>query len=165
MKEWGLERIIATPHVTEASFENTPQTIGSAYSRLCQETNLDELGIKLCYSAEYRMDDNFLGILQREEIIPMPGNHILIENSFLQPFWNIKSLVFDLQIKGLSPILAHPERYAYYYDDKKIYKELHEQGCEFQVNLLSLAGYYNKRAKEVAEWLISKQMVDYLGSD
>ena len=103
MKEWGLERIIATPHVTEASFENTPQTIGSAYSRLCQETNLDELGIKLCYSAEYRMDDNFLGILQREEIIPMPGNHILIENSFLQPFWNIKSLVFDLQIKGLSP--------------------------------------------------------------
>ena len=35
MKEWGLERIIATPHVTEASFENTPQTIGSAYSRLC----------------------------------------------------------------------------------------------------------------------------------
>ena len=137
MKEWGLERIIATPHVTEASFENTPQTIGSAYSRLCQETNLDELGIKLCYSAEYRMDDNFLGILQREEIIPMPGNHIL----------------------------AHPERYAYYYDDKKIYKELHEQGCEFQVNLLSLAGYYNKRAKEVAEWLISKQMVDYLGSD
>ena len=140
-------------------------SIGSAYSRLCQETNLDELGIKLCYSAEYRMDDNFLGILQREEIIPMPGNHILIENSFLQPFWNIKSLVFDLQIKGLSPILAHPERYAYYYDDKKIYKELHEQGCEFQVNLLSLAGYYNKRAKEVAEWLISKQMVDYLGSD
>ena len=111
------------------------------------------------------MDDNFLGILQREEIIPMPGNHILIENSFLQPFWNIKSLVFDLQIKGLSPILAHPERYAYYYDDKKIYKELHEQGCEFQINLLSLAGYYNKRAKEVAEWLISKQMVDYLGSD
>ena len=68
------------------------------------------------------MDDNFLCILQREEIIPMPGNHILIENSFLQPFWNIKSLVFDLQIKGLSPILAHPERYAYYYDDKKIYK-------------------------------------------
>ena len=58
-----------------------------------------------------------------------------------------------MQIKGLSPILAHPERYAYYYDDKKIYKELHEQGCEFQVNLLSLAGYYNKRAKEVAEWL------------
>ena len=112
MKEWGLERIIATPHVTEASFENTPQTIGSAYSRLCQETNLDELGIKLCYSAEYRMDDNFLGILQREEIIPMPGNHILIENSFLQPFWNIKSLVFDLKFEGSGEAYAakHAQR-------------------------------------------------------
>lgn len=165
MREWGIEKVIATPHVTEATFENTPQTVGDAYDRLCREPEFGELGIQLCYSAEYRMDDNFLAILQRNEVMPMPGNHLLIENSFLQPFWNIKELVFDLQLKGFSPILAHPERYAYYYEDKKIYQELHDQGCEFQVNLLSLAGYYNKRTKEVAEWLVSKQMVDYLGSD
>ena len=97
--------------------------------------------------------------------MPMPDKHILIENSFLQPFWNIKELIFDLQLKGFAPILAHPERYSYYHKDKKIYQELHDQGCEFQVNLLSLAGYYNKSSKEVAEWLVSKQMVDYLGSD
>lgn len=165
MKEWGIKRIIATPHVTEASFENTPQTIKGAYTQLCNEFNIDELDIELGYSAEYRMDDNFLNALEKGEIIPMPGNHLLIENSFLQPFWNIKELVFELQLKGLSPILAHPERYSYYYENKKIYQELHEQGCEFQVNLLSLAGYYNRRSKEVAEWLIDKQMVDYLGSD
>ena len=156
MSEWGIEKVIATPHVTEATFENTPQTVGDAYDRLCREPEFGELGIQLCYSAEYRMDDNFLAILQRNEVMPMPGNHLLIENSFLQPFWNIKELVFDLQLKGFSPILAHPERYAYYYDDKKIYQELHDQGCEFQVNLLSLAGYYNKRTKEVAEWLVSE---------
>lgn len=165
MKEWGVEKIVATPHVTEASFENTPQTIDAAQAQLRQEIDLDELGLTLCYSAEYRLDDNFLGILERGEMIPMPGNHILIENSYLQPFWDIKSLIFNLQMKGYSPILAHPERYAYYYQEKEIYKELHEQGCEFQINILSLAGYYNKHAKEVAEWLISKQMVDYLGSD
>lgn len=165
MREWGVEKVIATPHVTEASFENTPQTVADAYDRLCREPEFAETGLQLCYSAEYRMDDNFLRILQQNGIMPMPGNHILIENSFLQPFWNIKELVFELQLKGFSPILAHPERYAYYHDDKKIYQELHEQGCEFQVNLLSLAGYYNKRSKEVAEWLASKQMIDYLGSD
>ncbi|HIZ26637.1 MAG TPA: hypothetical protein H9969_06195 [Candidatus Barnesiella merdipullorum] len=165
LRQWGIEKVIATPHVTEATFENTPQTVGDAYERLCREPEFGETGIQLCYSAEYRMDDNFLGIFQRNEIMPMPGNHVLIENSFLQPFWNIKELVFELQLKGFSPILAHPERYAYYYDDKKIYQELHNQGCEFQVNLLSLAGYYNRRSREVAEWLASQHMIDYLGSD
>lgn len=165
LREWGIEKVIATPHVTEATFENTPQTVGDAYERLCREPEFGEIGIQLCYSAEYRMDDNFLGIFQRNEIMPMPGNHVLIENSFLQPFWNIKELVFELQLKGFPPILAHPERYAYYYDDKKIYQELHNQGCEFQVNLLSLAGYYNRRSREVAEWLASQHMIDYLGSD
>lgn len=147
MKEWGLERIIATPHVTEASFENTPQTIGSAYSRLCQETNLDELGIKLCYSAEYRMDDNFLGILQREEIIPMPGNHILIENSFLQPFWNIKSLVFDLQIKGLSPILAHPNDMLIITMTKKSTKSYMNKGVNFKSIYFPSQGITTKERK------------------
>ena len=165
IREWGIEKVIATPHVTEATFENTPQTVGDAYERLTREPEFGEIGIQLCYSAEYRMDDNFLNILQRNEIMPMPDKHILIENSFLQPFWNIKELIFELQLKGFAPILAHPERYSYYHKDKKIYQELHDQGCEFQVNLLSLAGYYNKSSKEVAEWLVSKQMVDYLGSD
>lgn len=165
MREWGIEKVVATPHVTEATFENTPQTVSDACERLRQAPGFDTIGIQLCYSAEYRMDDNFLGILQRNEIMLMPGNHILIENSFLQPFWNIKELIFELQLKGFSPILAHPERYAYYYEDRKAYQELHDQGCEFQVNLLSLAGYYNRPSREAAEWLISKQMVDYLGSD
>ena len=130
-----------------------------------REPEFGEIGIQLSYSAEYRMDDNFLNLLQRNEIMPMPGNHILIENSFLQPFWNIKELIFDLQLKGYAPILAHPERYAYYSADKKIYQELHDHGCEFQINLLSLAGYYNKSSREAAEWLVAKHLVDYLGSD
>lgn len=163
--EWGVEKVIATPHVTEATFENTPQTVSDAYERLTREPEFGEIGIQLSYSAEYRMDDNFLNLLQRNEIMPMPGNHILIENSFLQPFWNIKELIFDLQLKGYAPILAHPERYAYYSADKKIYQELHDHGCEFQVNLLSLAGYYNKSSREAAEWLVAKHLVDYLGSD
>lgn len=82
MKEWGLERIIATPHVTEASFENTPQTIGSAYSRLCQETNWDELGIKLCYSAEYRMDDNFWAYCKEKKSYPCPATISLSKTLF-----------------------------------------------------------------------------------
>ncbi len=95
----------------------------------------------------------------------MPHRQVLIESSFLQPYWGIKELIFKLQNDNYTPILAHPERYPFYQKEKQVYKELHERGCEFQVNLLSLAGCYTRQAKEVAEWLIDKRMVDYLGSD
>lgn len=61
MKEWGLERIIATPHVTEASFENTPQTIGRHTPGFAKRPIGTNWELNSAYSAEYRMDDNFLG--------------------------------------------------------------------------------------------------------
>ncbi len=44
----------------------------------------------------------------------------------------------------MQPILAHPERYSYYYNRKDRLKELHKTGLMFQINLLSLAGAYGK---------------------
>ena len=74
-------------------------------------------------------------------------------------------MVFELQLKGYTPVLAHPERYVYYHSTPHIYKELHDQGLLFQVNLLSLAGYYQSNIKEMAWKLLENGMVDLIGSD
>lgn len=79
--------------------------------------------------------------------MPFPDNYLLIENSFIQEPWNIEQLVFDLQVRGYKPILAHPERYLYYHARGNRYKELH-RNLLFQVNVLSLAGYYGKQEKK-----------------
>lgn len=42
---------------------------------------------------------------------------------------------------------------------------LHGKGILFQVNLLSLAGFYGKEPKKIAEMLIDKGYVDFLGTD
>lgn len=165
MQQMGIRRIITTSHVTESTFENTPETINNAYNIL--RSALDEQGIdvEIHPSAEYRMDEYFLSQLNNATLLPFPENYLLIENSFFQPFWEIKELIFDLQLKGYVPILAHPERYMYYHKTKQIYKELHEQGCLFQVNFLSLAGYYHPEVKNMAWQLLDKGMVDFIGSD
>lgn len=165
LKGWGIRRIVTTSHVTESSFENTPETIRAAYDSLRKA--LDEKGIdmEIHLSAEYRMDENFLRQLKEGVLLPFPGNYLLIENSFFQPFWEIRELVFDLQLKGYIPVLAHPERYMYYHSTPQIYKELHDQGCLFQVNLLSLSGYYYPEVKAMAWKLLEQGMVDMIGSD
>ncbi len=165
MKGWGLEKLIVTPHVTQDTFENTPEIISEAYGAL--RSGLDEAGIAIetDYSAEYRIDEMFVEQLEAGQVRRLHGDFLLVENSYIQEPYNIDEILFQISMKGFRPILAHPERYMYYYDKTERYDELHGKGILFQVNLLSLAGYYGKEPKKIAEMLIDKGYVDFLGTD
>lgn len=165
MQGFGIERIIASPHVTLESFENSSSTISPALELLQNELRRRGNNIEISHSAEYRIDDLFLQRLESNELMLLPNNHILIENSFLQEPWNLENLVFSLQVKGLVPILAHPERYSYYYNNKDRYHALHEAGLRFQINLLSLAEAYGKNERTIALYLIKNGLVDFVGTD
>ena len=165
MKSWGITRIIATPHSTQASFENTPETMGNALALLKAELDKSQIEIDITHSAEYRIDEYFTTQLSNGNIVPMPNNYILVENSFIQEPWNLDQLLFDLKVKGYKPILAHPERYMYYYAKKDRYKAIHSTGTKLQLNLLSIAGYYGKEEKRIAMELITNGLVDFIGTD
>ena len=164
-KDWGIRRIITTPHVTQDTFENTPETISAAFARLKEAVEKRGVDIELQHSAEYRMDGFFNTQLEKNLANPMPNNYLLVENSFIQEAWNLDKMLFELKMRGYKPILAHPERYSYYFSRKERYRQLHEAGTLFQVNLLSLAGYYGKDVRQVADYLIDNDMVDFIGSD
>ena len=69
------------------------------------------------------------------------------------------------QIKSLGyhPLLAHPERYMYMDNDE--YRELHNEGVRFQLNLPSLCGAYGSAVKKRALWLLKNNLYDAIGSD
>lgn len=165
MKSWGIERVIATPHIAEENFENTPQTIKNAYDKL--STYMLDRGFEMnvAYSAEYRIDNRFRKMLEVDNLITLPNNYLLIENSFVQPPIDLRKIIYELQLRDIKPILAHPERYGYYQSKKEIYSELFDSGCDFQINLLSLTGYYGDREKETALWLANKGYISFVGTD
>jgi tyrosine-protein phosphatase YwqE len=45
------------------------------------------------------------------------------------------------------------------------YEEIKDAGCDLQVNILSLTGYYGKPVKKMAEKLIDKGWISWVGSD
>lgn len=165
MAEWGIKRIIASPHVTYGTFPNTVETVGAALSLLEGALAGVPDAPVISHSAENRIDDLLMRNIAEDTLMAMPGNYLLIENSFMQEPWNLDQLVFDLQVKGFRPVLAHPERYSYYYGKKSRYNALHAAGLLFQINLLSLAGAYGGAEKRFAEYLIGEGLVDFVGSD
>ena len=162
---WGIDRIICTPHMTQDVFENTPRIIVEAFSLLQAEVESRGIDVRLEWAAEHRMDPFFLEQFEKGNVCPYPNDFILVENSFIQEAWNLDQTLFDISVKGLRPVLAHPERYGYWFDKPARYAQLHQAGTLFQVNLLSLAGYYGKPEKKMAEYLIDNDMVDFLGTD
>ena len=162
-REIGVKQVIASPHVIGEYYPNTPETIRAAYEKL---TNELDSGFVKSYSAEYMLDQHFLSILSNKEVIPIIGNHVLVEMSYFQPPINMNELLFKLQSNSYIPILAHPERYGYLQTkDLEKYKELKTRGCKFQLNMLSLVGHYGAGIQKIAESLLENKMIDFISSD
>lgn len=163
--DWGITRIFCTPHITQDTFENTPEIIAHAFRQLQEEIKRRNVEVSLDYSAEHRLDVFFLNQLDKGAIKPFPNSYLLVENPFVQEAWDLDNRLFDLNVKGYRPVLAHPERYSYYFFHPERYEQIHAAGTLFQVNLLSLAGYYGKEIKRIAEMLIDRNLVDFIGTD
>lgn len=117
-------------------------------------------------AAEYFLDDHVLNLMEKNEpLLTIKDKMVLVEISFASPPLGLKEMIFDLQIKGYQPILAHPERYTFYHRTPSIYKELKETGVLFQSNLLSFSGYYGSSIKDAAEFLANEDLLDLLGTD
>lgn len=165
MQEFGIRRIIASPHVTAATFENDSSTLDPALDELHAELKRRGNDIEVSHAAEYRIDELFYSRLEKNDLMLLPNKHILIENSFIQEAWGIDSLIFDLQMKGLIPILAHPERYPFYQLQRDRIGQLRSMGLRMQINLLSLAGAYTKIERDTALYMIRNGLVDFIGTD
>lgn len=163
--DMGINRVMCTSHVTAETFENTIESLTAAGKVLQEAIDKEQMPVEIHPSAEYRLDEYWNREYAAGHVLPMPGNYVLIENSFIQELIEIDDMMFDLQVKGYRPILAHPERYPYYYHRHERYQKLHSSGVKFQVNLLSLAGYFGSGAREAAMWLVNNNLVDMLGSD
>ena len=166
LMDLGYRKIITTPHINGDIFPNTPAVIRAGQADVVEQLRRERLDVQFHAAAEYLMDEYFTRALEAgEPLLTLKDNLVLVELSFAVPAINLKEILFNLQLKGYLPVLAHPERYLYFGANKGWYDQLKDAGCLFQLNLLSLRGYYGRESSQLAEWLIKKKYVDLLGSD
>lgn len=166
MQGYGIKRIICTPHVMESVWENTTETIQQKLDALnAHLKSIDFADIHLTAAAEYMLDANFDRLLKTEKLRTLKDNYLLVELSYLNAPVNLYETLFNIQIAGYKPVLAHPERYSYIHNDLKVYKKLKEAGCLFQMNLLSLSNYYGSEVSVTALLLLKNKLIDFVGSD
>lgn len=161
----GLKKSIATPHVISDLYRNTPETIHKALQVLREALQQQQINYEVNAAAEYFLDEVFLELLAKKELLTLKDNLILTEFSFSSMPRQPEELSFKIIMEGYSPILAHPERYSYYHDQPKMFDRLKEVGFLLQVNLLSLTGYYGKAVSKAAKYIIENNLCSFVGTD
>lgn len=162
----GISHSIATPHIIGDLYRNNYDTINNALTALRNALEEKQLKFKINAAAEYMLDAYFLELLQKKvPLLTLKNNLILTEFSYAERPFNVENIVFAVITEGYQPILAHPERYAYYHNDYKQYHHLADLGFLLQVNLLSLTGYYGKAVAKAAAYIIKNKLVSFTGTD
>lgn len=165
LKNYGFSQFITTPHVLTGVWNNTREGI------LDKETYTRDLllskGVNNPFkaAAEYLMDDVFLKLIKQEPLLTIKDEYVLVEMSYLNAPMQLYDIIYELQLEGYKPILAHPERYLFYHFKAEEYTRLKRAGCLFQMNLLSVTGYYGKPVLDICKKLLEQNMIDFTGSD
>ena len=165
LQGFGVSQFITTPHIIQYVWDNTHDQILSNKETTVQELEKNKITIPFNAAAEYLMDDQFVRLFQSGELLTLKDNYVLVEMSYINAPIQLYSILFDLQVAGYIPVLAHPERYLFYHNNFSEYEKLKRAGCLFQLNLLSVVGYYGAEITKVAEQLLAKGMYTYVGSD
>lgn len=166
LKDNGYSKLITTPHVMGDFYKNTPEIIKAKLEEVRKAVKEEGIEIEIDAAAEYYLDEWFISNLEKgNEILTFGNKYVLFETSFLNEPANLKEAIFLISSNGYKPVFAHPERYVYLYSSFEKYEELFERGLYFQININSLSGYYSKAAKKIAEKLIEKEMVHFVGTD
>ncbi len=166
LSEYGFKKIITTPHILWEMYPNTSEIIIAGSAEVREKLQENNISVEFSAAAEYFLDEHFEQELKAKmPLLALKDNLVLVEFSMVTAPFDLKDLLFEMQMQNYQPLIAHPERYIYLRNKKTFFDELKESGYMFQLNLLSLTGHYGTSVQELAEYLVKKEYYDYAGTD
>ncbi|MCM3729093.1 tyrosine protein phosphatase [Neobacillus cucumis] len=161
----GIHTIIATPHLNN-QYDNRKDLILAKVNKL--NTALKDAGVNVTIlpGQEPRIYGDIIGDFEKNDIqtlnnsqylfVEFPSNHV--------PRYAEK-LLFDIQVKGLTPIIVHPERNSEIIERPEILYRFVEKGSLTQVTASSLSGYFGKKIKNFSMQIIEANLTHFIASD
>tara|TARA_Y100001970_G_scaffold168897_1_gene206526 strand:+ start:3476 stop:4270 length:795 start_codon:yes stop_codon:yes gene_type:complete len=164
----GITDVVNTVHFQHPKMEGKNSDfdfISSVKDELMEEMYKKKININIHLGSEVFFNFNLLDILDNPLVTFCNGKYMLIEfQTFIMPKGYEKHL-YELKMSGVTPIIAHPERYKPVQKDINIIKKLINSGCLMQVDAGSLLGHFGAACKLTSELMFKSNMAHIIGSD
>lgn len=162
----GMDGIVCTPHYIEGRYDYGASHNLALLDSLRRLLVQRGINIKLFAGNEVFFTYDIINLLERQEIATINNSrYLLIEMPvYCKPVF-MDDIIFKLRLKGLVPIVAHPERYEWIMNNSENLADLIRKGCLAQLNMSSINGFYGKSVKKASKMLLKEGLIHLLGSD
>lgn len=162
----GVTTVIATPHMCDPRYEVRPEAVRRGVEELSAACHRQGLDLKILAGGDVRLVPELLDAVDKGEVLTLAetGKYLLLELP-LQTAPPIKGLIFELSVRGITPILSHPERNMELWRKPRRLAEFVGQGCLVQITAASLFGAFGPPAKRAAEQFLEAGLVHVVASD
>lgn len=158
----GVKTIVATPHYKDDKefFNRVKENFNELQYRV------SNIGLTVINGFEIEIDPFLPNMIEENDNLFMNNTeHILIEFPFnTMPIFSRQTL-YNLQLEGVVPIIAHPERNQIFQKHRNYLYKFMQSNIPIQINAGSIIGKYGRKARWLARHLLKKDYVDYIASD
>ena len=167
LQEAGFKTLIATPHVMEGRDYLRPADILASLEQVRQRIAEAGISVEILPGAENYIFPDMAKWAGDGRLMTLgnTGNYLLLELPMLEIPHYTEQVFFELQVQGLTPVLAHPERYRGLVNEPERLLDWVKKGILFQLDLRSLDGKYGPETKWLAETMLQSDLVHFVGSD
>lgn len=158
----GVRILVATPHCAR----DRAKEVHSAWVLLRQALQETGIPLKLILGMEIFGTQDTVRLLREGRLFTLNGSRYpLIEFSFHSSGEEETKILRDVIWAGYTPVVAHPERYAYIQQDPRLINEWKRMGCLFQINRGSLLGRFGGEAQKMGLALVGRGFATAVASD
>ena len=164
----GTKAIIVTPHSNVPhSYKNfCDKNYVTAYRDFKARLEAEKIPLKIMPGHEIFAKGDFIGLIKEKKLLTLNNSvYPLIEFGFAERSASVYEKLEMLLAEGLTPIIAHPERYAFIYEDDLAPFKLKNMGCLLQVNKGSLKGSFGREAYRASLAIVEHELADFIASD
>jgi protein-tyrosine phosphatase len=164
--EQGIDTIVATPHHLNNQYENPKQTIIDRVVEFNKVLLEEKIDLNVLPGQETRIYGELVEGYESGEILPIDHTqYVLVEFSSSHVPRYTEKLFYDLQMKGLIPVLVHPERNQEIIEHPELLYQLVKKGALTQVTAASICGDFGKKIKSFSLQLIEANLTHFIASD
>lgn len=164
----GISVVVATPHMKPGVYDNTRETILQRVAMVREAARGDEAeGVELLPGAEVYFTADLAARAKAGALMTLGdrGRYLLLELPYQQVPMHVDDSIFQLRLQGITPLMAHPERVAYYLEDIERVAASVRLGALTQVTANSLTGRFGDKARNFARAMLERNLIHVLASD
>ena len=163
----GIRAIVATPHVDPRKGFPTPEAIRERTAALNEALRQEGIDLTVLPGAENQLSDDLAEQIKDGKVMTLAdrGKHVLIELPFSGYPTFVGELFFDIQLLGVTPVLAHPERAAIAHADPDEIRALADRGAILQINADSMTGREGRAVRAFAHRLVREKLAQIIATD